>query len=793
MNAIRNWIMAPPVDIVTIPPDILALVGGDPIAAAALLRRGLTDQLTASAFLDPAVYQPASAVDLPDLAYGAELLIDASRSGQSILIWGDFDADGQTSTALLYDALRPLFLPDQLHWYIPDRLREGHGIGLAVLATLIERWHPALLLTCDTGVTAYEAIQYARDRGLLTIITDHHALPAELPAADAVINPQRLPIGHPLRALPGVGTAYKLIEQVYARCGMAGDQARLLDLVALGIVADVASLVDDTRYLLQIGLGHLRRAERPGIRALFDTARLEASTLTAEQIGFQLGPRLNAAGRLGDPGRAVELLTTADPTRAALLAQEFEGLNRRRRQLQRETEESARQLIAADPSLLDSAVLVLYRADWQPGILGPVAGRLAERYQRPAILLTAVDDPKVGNKGELLARGSGRSAAGLDMNAALTQISGLLTTFGGHPGAAGLTLPVASISAFRRALNEAFHDNLLAGDSSEESLTIDALLPLSQVTPIVAEAIGRLAPFGEGNPPIVLQADGVFISSHAFLDRAHAHRRLSIHSADQSESKSVSVFWWNSGDEIVPSDAVDLAYTVGTAPDGTLQITLIDYRLHEAPDSLRLAARQWIDCRTEAAPREALERLRTEIPTLTIWAEGYSQRESPGRGRYELTPGVPLAIFTTPPTVGILTETVTRLNPPVVYVFGIDPPPPLDSTQPTVFMRQLEGIARLVISRQAGQISLATLTTRLAQSEAVVRYALPCLSGIGHRWAGEQCTFFVDAELDSAPIVPRDPDWQIRLAAMLDETRAYRAYFRRAPITSHRINDDIVR
>ena len=521
---------------------------------------------------------------MPDLLKGVELLLRVSRAGQSILIWGDFDADGQTSTALLSDALRPLFAPENLHWHIPDRLRDGHGIDLPGLQALIDKHRPALLLTCDTGVTAHNAIQHARDRGLLTIITDHHALPAQLPNADAVINPQRLPVGHPLRSLPGVGTAYKFIEAVYDLCGRSSETPRLLDLVALGIVADVAALVDDTRYLLQIGLDHLRHTQRPGIRALFDTAHLEASTLTAEQIGFQLGPRLNAAGRLGDPGRAVELLTTADPTRAALLSQELEGLNRRRRQLQHETEETARQLIAADPSLLENGVLVLYRPNWPAGILGPVAGRLAERYQRPTILLTAVDSPGSMTKSEPLARGSGRSAAGLDMNAALSEISGLLTGFGGHAGAAGLVLPVGSISAFRRALNEAFAQNsnsIQADLRDTKALTIEASLPLTDVTPSVASALARLAPFGEGNPPLVLLAEQVTIASHAYLDRAHLHRRLRISGALDGERNTASVFWWNSGDETPPVGLIDLAYTVGTAPDGALQLTFVDYRQHQ--------------------------------------------------------------------------------------------------------------------------------------------------------------------------------------------------------------------
>ena len=779
LSAYHNrWIDAPAtIDLAAIPPDLLTLVGGSVIAAQALIRRGLTTLPQARAFVDPAFYTPTPAADLPDLIAGVDLLLAASRNGESLLIWGDFDADGQTSTALLSEALRELFPAGRLHWYIPDRLREGHGIDPAALLEMLDRLPVTALLTCDTGVTAHEAIDAARVRGLLTIITDHHALPETLPAADAVINPQRLPIGHPLRALPGVGTAYKFVEALCERGGLSADPRQWLDLTALGIVADVAALVDDTRYLLQSGLAELRHTQRPGIRALFDTARLDASTLTAEQIGFQIGPRLNAAGRLGDPKRAVELLTTRDPQRAAIIAQELEGLNRQRRQLQRDTEASARKLIDADPALLDNAVLVLYRADWQAGILGPVAGRLAERYQRPTILLTAVE-PQSATGIEALARGSGRSAAGLDLTAALSELSALLTRFGGHPGAAGITLPVASISAFRRSLNETF-TRQSADHETQGTLTIDALLPLSQVNPATASAIARLAPFGEGNPPVVLQASAVIVSSHAFIDRAHSHRRLSLRGTDDAHGHSVPVYWWNSGDEAVPDAEIDLAYTLDSAPDGTLQITLLDYRLSAAPHRPALPAREWIDCRAETAPRAALDRLMATVPGLTIWAEGYSQRESPGVGRHGLTVGAPLAIFTTPPNAALLAETISRLNPPVVYSFAVDPP--LDSTHAAAFMRQLDSLVRLVISRQDGLIDSGALLTRLAQPEAVIRYALDHLRAIDHTWAGDQCHF----SLKTADAAAADgADWQTALTAMLDETRAYRAYFRRAPIAT---------
>lgn len=773
----RRWEVAPPV----VPdPALLALVGNQPIAAAALIRRGYNDPVRAQAFLDPNAYTPTPAFALPDLDRAVNLLLKVIRAQQPILIWGDFDADGQTATALLFDALHPLVDSTRLRLHIPNRLTDGHGIQVERLKAMIDTELPALLLTCDTGVAAHEAIEYANQRSVIVIVTDHHDLPGTLPDAAAVVNPQRLPPGHRLAALPGVGVAYKLIERLYELIDGAPDAARLLDLVALGIVADVAALVDDTRYLLQVGLTRLRQAERPGIRALFESARIDPQTVTAEAIGFQLGPRLNAAGRFGDPLLSVELLTTPDPVRAATLAYELEGLNRERRRLQKEIENAAQQMIADDPSVLDGGVLVLYQPDWHPGVLGPVAGRLAERYGRPSILLTASD------RDETLARGSARSVPGFDMSAALSAIPGLLTSYGGHPGAAGLTLPVANIPALKRALA---NDIPLrgVGESQGSSLslqgpdTIDAELPLSDLTPALAQAIAQLAPFGEGNPPVVLCARDVEISSAAFLDRAHIHRRLTV---QDTLGKRHPAYWWNSGDESVPTNRIDLAYTTGVAPDGEIQIEWVDYQPHTIPEAEQVPIREVVDFRHEPSPRTTLERLRADIPNLNVWAEGYAQRESPGQARHDLMPNAPLAIWTAPASAAILTETLAHLNPPVVYVFGADPPPPLHTESPAEFIRQIEGIIRFVINRQNGQVTLATLCGRLAQPPTVIYQIIQHLPNITYT----EHNTVLDLRLRERSKLPPDPEtvdqqaWFARLAAMLAETRAYRSYFRRMPL-----------
>ena len=279
------------------------------------------------------------------------------------------------------------------------------------------------------------------------VITDHHELPERLPDAVAVVDPRRLPEDHPLHHLPGVGVAYKLAEALYAQAGRSEDAEPLLDLVALGIVADVATQVGDTRYLLQRGLEVLRRTERLGLRELMATAGLDPAGLSEEHIGFILGPRLNAVGRLADARAGVELLTTTDLSRARILANHLETLNAKRRLQTSQVYEAAVSQIQRDPMLLQDAALVLSHPTWPAGIIGIVASRLVEEYGRPVVLLSTPPDGT--------ARGSARSVDGCNITEAIASQSELLTSYGGHPMAAGLALAPENIPAFRRGLARA--------------------------------------------------------------------------------------------------------------------------------------------------------------------------------------------------------------------------------------------------------------------------------------------------------------------------------------------------
>ncbi|MFL7809575.1 MAG: DHH family phosphoesterase, partial [Anaerolineae bacterium] len=348
-----TWLDPQPVEV---PDDLRQAVGGLDLVAQTLVRRGIRSRAAARAFLNPEYYTQAPSGDLPDLEAATACLWRAIERQEPIAIWGDFDADGQTSTALLLETLRALGA--RVTYRVPRR-DEGHGIHLRGLEKLINDG-ARLILTCDTGVTAHDAVTSANQLGAEVIVTDHHVLGKELPPALAVINPHRLPPGHPLEALVGVGVAYQLARALDAEVA-----ARSLDLVALGTVADVGKLTADNRYLVQLGLDALRSTKRPGLQAIYKSAELRPEGITEEHIGFVLGPRLNALGRLDDAAHGVELLTTENAIQARSLATVVEGLNAQRQQLTRDVMAGALGQIERNPALLsDYHALVLSQTEW---------------------------------------------------------------------------------------------------------------------------------------------------------------------------------------------------------------------------------------------------------------------------------------------------------------------------------------------------------------------------------------------------------------------------------------------
>lgn len=764
----REWIEPRPVHV---PDAIQALVGGHPLVAETLVRRGITDVDVARAFLDPAYYRPAPATEIPHIIPAAERLERAIRQGETVCVWGDFDVDGQTATTILVSTLKDLGA--RVRFYIPHRRKGGHGVHRPILQRLIAEGID-LLLTCDTGITAHDAVVYARGQGVDVVITDHHDLPEQLPPAQAVVNPKTLASTHPLRDLPGAGVAYKLAELLYERAGRPADVTRHLDLVALAIVADVATQSGDVRYLLQRGLEALRRTRRPGLRAMMEVAGIRAERLTEEHIAFELAPRMNALGRLDDATVAVEFLSTTDLSRARILALQMDGLNTRRKLLCDQVLQAAEAQIAQDPSLLEYNALVLSHPDWPDGIVGIVAGRLAERYQRPAILI-ATPPGEVG-------RGSARSVEGCDIHAAIAAHGDLLEGFGGHPMAAGLAIAPERIPRFREALSEAIRAMGVPGPR-RATLPVDGYVPLSDLSLDLVAQLERLAPFGPGNPPLILASRGLVVKRFRTLGRTGEHLRVTVED-DNGEARSV--LWWRGDVADLPSERFDLAYTVRASDyrgRREVQIEWVDVRPVEAPRPAAIlrphpATVQVVDYRQAGDPYRVLQELRATADGL-VWVEGEERVALAGRDRWALEPAPSLVIWTPPPAPSDLAMALRVVSPQTVYLIGAGRPP----DRPSEFLERLAGLVKYGLKAYQGRLEIAALASATAQREATVRVGLAWLEAKGaitlqeeDENDGEVVWITIGSgEADRRPLA-----WaENQLHDLLAETRAYRAYFRR--------------
>ena len=478
------------------------------IVAALLAARGVSDAAAVTSFLGGKLSDLRDPETLPGVPDAADRILSAARAGRKIVVYGDYDADGMCATAILMSCLDAL--DAQASWYVPDRLEEGYGLNATALETLAAQG-TSLVVTVDCGIASVAEAARARELGLELIVTDHHTFADTLPEAAVLVHPRLPGAGYPFGELCGAGVAFKLAWAIATRASGAKQVTprlremllKSIGLAALGTVADVVPLLDENRIFVKHGLECLRQRGGPGLARLMELAKLhEKSQLDSEDVAFRLAPRLNAAGRLGQAACGIELLTTADATRAETLANYVHELNARR-----ETEERSIQLAAAkqakerfDPDR--DPALVLADRGWHAGVIGIVAGRLAERFHRPVVMIA--QDSLQGRP----ATGSVRSVPGFDVHEALVACREHLVTCGGHAAAAGLRITDDKIEAFREAFC-AEVDRRLPQSLRQAQLTIDGETTLAGLTLSTVEQLERLAPFGQANRRPVLSAAGV--------------------------------------------------------------------------------------------------------------------------------------------------------------------------------------------------------------------------------------------------------------------------------------------
>ncbi len=531
-------------------------------AAQLLWQRDIRSKEALQGFIDADCYTPT----LPstfgeEMAWAIERLKQAREKGEKVTIWGDFDADGVTSTSVLWEGLGQFFNQgSQLDFYIPNRMTESHGLNCGGIDKLAASG-TKLIVTCDTGSTNLEEINYAADLNIDIIVTDHHTLPDTRPPVVAIINPRYLPEDSPLYHLSGVAVAYKLVEAMYEAVPDIPQQplANLLDLVAIGLIADLVQLSGDCRYLAQIGIQQLRKqakpdtAYRPGVSRLLEFCKRTGDRPT--DISFGLGPRINAVSRIhGDASYVVELLTSRDKGKCDRLASETELANTRRKSLQKDTTASVKSKV----ELLDlstTSVIVLEDSQWQGGVLGLVAGQIAQEYGRPTILLSSSET----DSGLVLARGSARSVNNIDLYQLVKSQAHLLHRFGGHPFAAGLSLKLEDLPLFTAGINQQLKQQ---ADSLNltSTVTADIEVKVGDLGQKLFRELNLIEPCGMGNPaPKLLIKNCYFknVWNQNIQDRKGnkiKYIKTTFNVFDDSVSKGFPGIWWGHYKDEIPLD-----------------------------------------------------------------------------------------------------------------------------------------------------------------------------------------------------------------------------------------------
>ncbi|MCJ7624564.1 MAG: single-stranded-DNA-specific exonuclease RecJ, partial [Anaerolineaceae bacterium] len=750
--------------------EFIKAAGGVEFIAETLFQRGIISVEKAISFLDPDKYTPSDPKELPDLNLAADRIQNAIEKNELIGIWGDFDVDGQTATALLVKALKTLGA--QVKYYVPVRPHESHGISL----TGIERFlkdDVKLLVTCDTGINEHDALVYVSEQAIDTIITDHHIIPSELPKVFAIINPQRLATGHPAHSLSGVGVAYKLIEELFKRKNHIDKLEQFLDLVALGTVADLVPLVGETRYLVQKGIQTLKQTTNSGLLKLMEIARISQKNISEETISYSMAPRLNSIGRLSDANIAVELLSSENLDIISKITGEIERLNNDRKLTSDIVYQEARIIISKDPSLIQGSVIILSQSGWSSGVIGIVANQLVEDYNRPCVMIAMAEDG--------IGRASVRSIEGINIIDAISANKEFLIQHGGHKMAAGFSIEAENISSFRRAFQRTIETMMDETPHSEE-IIIDAYLPLEDTEDInLIESIERMAPFGPGNPHLTFVSPQLKVIDSINFGKSERHRRMIVET--QSLTKH-NVIWWNGATKPLPDGIFDLAYRLRSSTyrgGGDIQVEWVSARAHS---EISLTQNEKInpfevqDFRKLKTVDETLQQL-VQNKDILVWAEGNTNFGTNIKtySRYDLRPCEELIILTLPPGRKELRDVLEKTSPKCINIFGINP----SFSRLNDFLEILTSTIKHALISNDGWVNIENLAYLTAMTEIGVttgieflieRTNLYRITSDGKNIQLNKRNSTINSEFSE--------DLGIKMSVIFRETAAYRKYYKRA-------------
>jgi len=520
------------------------LAGISPFIAKILLNRGINDIEYIKKFLNPSLNDLHDPFLLTDMDKAAERIIRAIKNCEKILIYGDYDVDGVTSTSIMYN-----FLTGQnaiVEYYIPDRLDEGYGLSIGAIKKLINK-DISVIITVDCGITAIDEVDFINRNNIDTIITDHHKCRETLPKAYAVVNPQRPDCTYPFKSLAGVGVAYKLIQAICIKLELGEIYLEYLDLVAIGTVADVVQLIDENRAIVKYGINMIENSANTGLRVLIDNCGIKEKAVTTFGISFAIAPRINAAGRLGSAERAVQLFTTANTEVSKNLVDTLNEENKLRQEAEAEIMTQVLSEIEIGIDLEKEKVIVVAGQGWQHGVIGIAASKVTERFYRPCILISNENG---------LGKGSGRSIEGFDLHEGLHYCKNLLDQYGGHQMAAGLSLQESNIPAFRKMINE-YADLVMTEQDLIAKIRIDIDLEKEDLSPANIKDIEMLAPFGAGNPAPIFEYKGCVIQEIRTVGE-NRHLKLKL----ENDSNNIDAIGFNMGsciNDLNKYDKIDVA------------------------------------------------------------------------------------------------------------------------------------------------------------------------------------------------------------------------------------------
>ena len=494
-----KWILKEPADAAKVS-RLAAELGIDSVLADLLVKRGVETFEQARSFFRPSLEDLHDPFLMKDMDIAVQRIRDAITGGQRILVYGDYDVDGTTAVSLVYSFLRR-FTPE-VDFYIPDRYSEGYGLSMKGI-DYAAGTGVKLIITLDCGIKAIEKVEYARSKGIDVIICDHHLPEAELPKAVAVLDPKREDCHYPFDDLSGCGVGFKLVQAYSIRYGIPFESLiPLLDLLVVSISADLVSMVGENRVLAHFGLKQLNEDPRKGLLAMISLSQLEPGHLTIDDIVFKIGPRINAAGRMDEGKKAVELLSATDMDRALEIGKEINEKNNDRKDIDREITREALEMVQNGKCLINDNAIIVYNPGWNKGVVGIVASRLVEAFYKPTVVLT--DSNATG-----FITGSARSVAGFDLYQSIEHCADLLEDFGGHVYAAGLTLKQSNIKEFAERIN-GFISGKITTEMLTPVVTIDAKLDFAQITPEFLRLLKQFQPFGPGNNNPLFLTENVY-------------------------------------------------------------------------------------------------------------------------------------------------------------------------------------------------------------------------------------------------------------------------------------------